>query len=1599
MNYCSFVVFCEGEFMFFKNLKKILFVFVIFFLSANLFAQDLVKTNKVFVSIKKKPNQDTRKNRGLFTFKSKGKFAFYQCKFDNEKWKICPNPKYFNGLKEGKHSFFVRALDKKKNVVSNVAIFEWTIDKTPPKTELVFFPEKYSNNQNAEFAFKSSEKDVFFKCKVDFQKWKICKEKIALTLKDGRHIFKVKAEDKAGNIERKPIKYVWFIDSKAPSVKFEKKNSILTNKSFKKFWFFANEKAVFECKLDDKEWQKCKNSIKITELTDGKHRFFVRATDKAKNVSKIAELNFEVDTTPPKIEFETKPAALTNKKRAEFSLKTSEKCFFTSQIDKGFKRKGKKITLNKVIDGKHLFTSFCVDRAGNRSNVLKFVWKVDTVFPKTTLLRFPKKLTSSTNARFSFKSSEKSSFLCKIDDNEWEECNKIFKISSLSDGKHKFFVKAKDLAGNIEKYPVKFEWLVDSIPPSTTILKKPKKITNDKNVKILFKTSEKIKYSLCKLDKGKWRKCFSPFILKNLKASVHDIFIKSVDLANNFEKKPQIVHWKIDVTSPKTSIKTVLPKITSKTFGEIVFKANEKVEYFKCDLDRKGWKKCFSPFKFTHLGNGNHSFKVKAVDKALNVELQPKEIKWSVDTIPPNTKLEFLANRLTNKSFVSLKLSSNENNVSFEYNLDNQKWKKCSAFLKIKGLKTGKHKVFVRAIDKAGNIDKTPEKISFRVDLIAPKTSFIKTPPKRTSLRKAHFLFSANEESKFEYSLDKLPWKRCKNDITLTKLAQRTHTIFIRATDKAGNVEKKPKKYVWTVDTTPPVAKIISFPKSNTNKTKVEFEFESSEKNSTFKYSLNNGKWKKSTKKLTLSKLRQGNYSLRVKAIDDVGNVEKDYQKYSWKIDLTPPKVSLISFPKKLTNKRTAIFEMKSNEPFDYFLCSLDKSDFKKCSQTKIFKNLSEGEHIFSVKAVDKAGNISKKQYIFKWKTDYNAPKIKIEANIKSLTNKTDVDFKISSNEKLKEILCKIDNENFEKCSKNKEFKSLSEGTHNFFVKAIDEAENQTKKPIIFSWRIDITPPETKLLKFPKRFSNSSKAIFVASNSDHTILFECKIDGSKWSKCKNKTDYSQLGEGEHSFFVRAVDKAGNFDKTPVIFNWEIDLTPPKTKIVSTPPKKNIETNATFLFETSEKETTSFCKIDNQKWKKCLSPFKIEGLSEGIHNFYIRSVDKSGNKEKNFKKYQWMIPFQFIFVANGKSHTCALGKSRTLYCWGTNEIGELGIGKSDDKFMPVKVNNMKWLSVSLGEHHTCGITTKHKLYCWGSNGSGQLGIGNKDFSYKPVQVKKVYGRWQKVSCGASFTCGIRQEKGINKLYCWGANQTNQLGDNSKKNKKYPTLVTKMPNWIDISAGYSHACGIRKVGEKTKLYCWGFNGDGEIGTGKKSNKFLGFTEPKGNFEDWKSVSAGYYHTCAIRDNNGKNTLYCWGYNGTGQLGNGNNNSVYYPSTVAFQNDGWQQIASGVDYSCGILKNNESSKLYCWGYNYYGQLGNGNDAKSLKPIEVFGDFKDWIWVSTKKQHTCGIRKHNNRFQLYCWGKGLFGELGLDQTIQSFMPKTVSGAKFSNK
>jgi alpha-tubulin suppressor-like RCC1 family protein len=348
---------------------------------------------------------------------------------------------------------------------------------------------------------------------------------------------------------------------------------------------------------------------------------------------------------------------------------------------------------------------------------------------------------------------------------------------------------------------------------------------------------------------------------------------------------------------------------------------------------------------------------------------------------------------------------------------------------------------------------------------------------------------------------------------------------------------------------------------------------------------------------------------------------------------------------------------------------------------------------------------------------------------------------------------------------------------------------------------------------------------------------------------------------------------------------------------------------------------------------------------------------------------------WLQVSGGQGHTCGVRTDHTLWCWGWNGSGQLGLGNRQNHLLPQQVGvENDWQSVAVGSRYTCGIRNNpyHSLWCWGRNKHGELGLGDKQSRTVPTQVGR-HDDWQQVSTGVMHTCGIRSNES---LWCWGSNSTGELGVGGTKSRLKPSRVGSF-GYLQVDAGLEHTCGIQL---DHTLWCWGWDGYGQLGVGDTTNRVK--PTQVGTDADWQTVSAaGYAHSCATRTDG---TLWCWGWNVFGQLGVGDYENRLTPTQVGIDT-GWVQLTLGDSHTCATRVD---ETLWCWGNNSVAQLGLGYIfGDEWTPVQV-GDDADWQQVGAGRFHTCGVRVDST---LWCWGANDFGQLGLGYKTIRYAPTQV--------
>lgn len=287
------------------------------------------------------------------------------------------------------------------------------------------------------------------------------------------------------------------------------------------------------------------------------------------------------------------------------------------------------------------------------------------------------------------------------------------------------------------------------------------------------------------------------------------------------------------------------------------------------------------------------------------------------------------------------------------------------------------------------------------------------------------------------------------------------------------------------------------------------------------------------------------------------------------------------------------------------------------------------------------------------------------------------------------------------------------------------------------------------------------------------------------------------------------------------------------------------------------------------------------------------------------------------VALGYGHSAAITEDGSLYTWGWNAFGELGNGTNIDSKTPIKIMD-NVVSFSMGNEYGAAITIDRSLYLWGINSNGQLGNGTETNSYVPI---KIMDNVASVSLGDSHSAAITTDGG---LYMWGDNYYGQLGNGTTSGyDANPNPIKIMDNVVSVILGDRHSAAITTDGS---LYMWGDNTSGKLGNGTSDDSNV----PIKIMDNVTSVSLGDSHSAAITTDG---SLYMWGENFVyGQLGN--NTSIYCSTIPVKIMDNVASVSLGGWHSAAIT--NDGS-LYMWGSNIYGQLGNGTTTSSSVPIKI--------------------------------------------------------------
>ncbi|GAM09006.1 ultraviolet-B receptor UVR8 [Geobacter sp. OR-1] len=428
--------------------------------------------------------------------------------------------------------------------------------------------------------------------------------------------------------------------------------------------------------------------------------------------------------------------------------------------------------------------------------------------------------------------------------------------------------------------------------------------------------------------------------------------------------------------------------------------------------------------------------------------------------------------------------------------------------------------------------------------VVAPTATISATPNNPVNLASAEFAFYSNDQSAtFECRLDNAEWAVCATPKSYSALAEGVHTFSVRGVNAAGIRTANPPVWSWTVDTTPPETSFSSTPAAQSNATGGTFAFASTETGATFECKLDSGNWSGCSTPHSYSSLAGGNHSFSVRSRDLAGNTDPTPAAYSWTIDIVAPVTYITAKPSGVTKLSSGSVSFTANEAGSTYQCKLDSAQYSACSSPYSFSGLADGSHVFMVRAIDPAGNVDNSLLGCSWVIDTTAPNTTIVTQPSNPSNKVSGGIGFSSSETGSTYECSLNNAEFATCTSPYYFSGLSNGAHQFLVRAKDPAGNVDQSPATVNWVIDTVWPDTSIVSGPPQVSAVNSGSFAFSATESGVSYECSVDSSSFVACSNPYSFSGLANGPHVLQVRAKDAATNLDLTPASYSWTIDVPP------------------------------------------------------------------------------------------------------------------------------------------------------------------------------------------------------------------------------------------------------------------------------------------------------------------------------------------------------------------------------------------------------------------------------------------------------------------------
>ncbi|MEI7889221.1 MAG: hypothetical protein WCI34_02820 [Actinomycetes bacterium] len=580
------------------------------------------------------------------------------------------------------------------------------------------------------------------------------------------------------------------------------------------------------------------------------------------------------------------PAATTNVTTANISYTGVDGGVFTCSVDNGaYSACSSPYSTTGLTDGTHSLR-VRVSSGGLTSIASNAVWTIDNTAPAApTLGGTPTSPSSLATASITITGPETGvTYLCSLDDVTYTACTSPKAFSGLTDGVKTLYVKAKDAGGNIG-VAASTTWTVDrTAPAAPTITGAPTGRTNVNSAALTFSAEAGATFQ-CSINSGAYSACTTPYSRTGITDGSFTIAVQAKDAAGNVSTATT-KNWTVDTVAPAAPSITSGPSGTvSRTTASIAF-TGEASATFTCSVDGGAYTSCSSPLALSDLAVGSHTVGIRATDLAGNTGPAVTR-NWTIDSSAPAPTITSAPAAKVRVATASIAFTGLTDGT-FQCSLDEASWTACTSPKTLSGIADGDHSFAVRVTDAMGQVSSSAT-ASWSVKTTLPAApSIAGTPASLTRLKSASLTVTAIEAGDtLSCSVDGGSYGACSAPITMSALAEGTHTVSARETDSFGNVSLV-TTVSWTVDTVGPSSPTITgAPANNTSSTSATLNF-TGEANGSFECKVNEDDWAPCTTPLELTGLLDGPQTVLVRQTDGAGNLGLEGQ-VSWTIGTTAP--------------------------------------------------------------------------------------------------------------------------------------------------------------------------------------------------------------------------------------------------------------------------------------------------------------------------------------------------------------------------------------------------------------------------------------------------------------------------------------------------------------------------------------------------------------------------------------------------------------------------------------------------------------------------------------------------------------------------------------